>query len=448
MCIRIKWIYFLFLIWAICTDVFSDQQIDGQNLQLDSPNIAYLSKSDQLSICVYNSSISFVTDIRKINLKKGLNVVYIYNISPKLNIKSVGLKCSKRVLSYELLKRSSSQSSMFKSSIGNNIAFKNKFGVVVGVLKGLFFDKELNKKFAIINKENETYIIPVKDCISVFSTNISTKKDALKINIISDCDTDDVLTLSYITEDINWQPEYSICINDQMTSADIDIKGALINNTDWDMKDVDLTFDYSTPDTEKFTDYQVGSTISFVYPAKLSLKHSSSAIVPMNTIKDAKLNHNYYIKVSENPSGNMQLPVHNLLSFEMSNLNIKTNSNALLYLLNGNSKKFLGQQGTKSIEGLNETAFLVGTTGDISAHVRYVDTRNITDKISEVSIAITIKNNKDVSVNAYISTNVDGEYSILKESDNRVSPKSLLWNISIAANSKKELYYKMRVNKR
>ena len=450
MYIKAKNSWLILLACAMCLHRV-DAEITDQNKKTENDlGLSSLNtyKSDKLSICVYNNSITYVTDIRKIHLKKGINTIYVYNISPKLDIKSVTIKTVKQVLSYELLNRSSSQNSVFKTSVGSNVRFKNGKDKIVGVLKNIFFDKERNKQFAIINQENEAYIIPVEDCLSVFSTNISTKKDALKINIMSDTDIEEDIVLGYITQDITWQPEYSISMNNQMTTAVIDTKAALANNTEWDLKDVDLRLDYSTPEMNKLAEYKIDSSRSFVYPTKLSLKHSSSAVVPINTINNAKLTHNYYIKISENLSGNMPLAVHNLISFEMGNLNIKTNSNALLYLANGNEKRFLGQQGTKSIEGLNEVAFLVGVTNDISASVRYVDTRNITDKISEVSVAIVVKNNKPINVNAYISTSVNGEYNILKESDNRVSTKSLLWNVSIDANSTKELYYKLRISKK
>ena len=437
----------LLCIQQICAEDLNNRVVEPVE---KATNVVRAYDSNQLSVCVYNGSISFVTDVRKVQLKRGKNVVYVYNISPKLDIKSVDLNCSKCVLSYELLKRSSSYSGIFKSSVGNNISFKSGNDKITGVLKSVFNDKELNKKFAIVNRENETYIVPVEDCMSVFSTNISTKKDAIKISIVSEADADAELTLSYITRDISWQPEYSIRINNQMTNADIDIKGSLVNNTDWDMNNVDLTFDYSTPELDKLADHNIESKATFAYPSKLSLKHYSSAVIPINTINHAKLNHDYYIKISDRVAGNQPLVVHNLLSCESSVLNdyLRPNSNALLYLVNGRHKKVLGQQGTKSIDGLKEVAFLVGTTNDVTASIRYVDTRNITDKMSEISVAIEVKNNKPIDVNAYVSADVSGDYTLLKESDNRVNQKSLLWNILVPANSTKELYYKVRINKK
>lgn len=452
---------FLTLCSAFAEDKSNDEKPNEavqKEEQLKTNNRVASNASDDLNLSVYSSGIALVKDTRKIHLKKGVNIVDIRNVSPCLELSSVNLKkelsANKiNILSYEFIKRSLSTSDILNSAVGKHVSFidaaNNKNS---GILKRIFQDAESNSSFALIQSDNKVEFVPIKRCVAVHSTDVSPRINTLRTCIYSNDDSDESIELYYITTGINWKPEYSIEIQEELNSARMLINATLQNTIEWDIKGAYVTFDYSSPIIDKPYYQQNDDPIFYKYPEKLSLKQHSSAMVPINSTLDIELNHCYLVKVPDLKTENIKLRTYNLITLNDENISryIKSGNNAFVYLTNEKNKTFLGQQSAKFLNGLNnnDLSFSIGLSKDISASIKYVDIRNITEKISEISVLITIKNNTDLKSSVYIASEMSENYKILKENEKRVNSGLLLWNLILEPKATKELYYKVRVTKK
>ena len=417
-------------------------------------------KSKSLTVSVYNSNLALVKDVRAIHLKKGLNVVEIHNISPLLGLNSVSLKCAScecivRILSYELLKKSSSKSALLKSSLGKYIAYKNYADKdSSGILKDIFCDENSKEMTGLVQSSGKIEFVPLDKCYSVSSNNFAAKRNILRTYIYSDEELDEELEIYYMTTGIRWKPECSIELDNSLKNANIYVSGTLQNDIDWDINEANVIFDYSSPSIDQKTSEYNESKMSYNYPEKLTLRQSSSAVVAINSAINVDLHKSYLVKIPELKHGNTNLPVHNLVSIDDEAISqfVKNGSEALIYLTDQNSRKFLGLRNIKLMDGLNNggLSFSVRQCDDIQAVVRHIDVRNITDKISEISVAIKVKNNENSKSSVYVSCEMPQKHDcqVMKENISRVNQQSLLWNLVIEPNSSKELYYKIRISKK
>lgn len=433
---------------------------ESNNKHYVDDSITISEKSNTLVVSVYNGNLALVKDTRKLHLKKGLNVIEIHNISPLLELNSVSLKCSScectvKILSYEMLKKSSSKGALLKSSIGKTISYKNHLDKESsGILKDIFCDENSKEMIGLIQSSGKVEFVPLEKCYSIYATNITSKRNILRTYIYSEEELDEDLEIYYMTTGIKWKPECSIEVDSSLKNADIYVSGTLQNETDWNIEGANIIFDYSSPSiSQKMTELNE-SSMSYTYPEKLTLRQSSSAVVAINSAINIDLNRSYLVKIPEVKHGNSKLPVYNLVNVEDEAISqfVKNGSEALIYLTNDNNKKFLGLRNIKLMDGLNNggLSFAIGKCNDVEATVRYVDIKNITDKISETGVAVKIKNNGNSKSSVYVSCDIPqkNDCTVMKENINRVNQQSLLWNLVIEPNSSKEFYYKIRISKK
>ena len=423
-------------------------------------NIVTSYNSEELKVFVYSSELALVSDVRKLKLKSGQNIIEILNVSPNLEVKSVSISCNKcpcaaKVLSYEFISRAASKTDIFKSTIGKRISFINSVGSEsAGELVDIFVDENTKNDIAIIQNGSRTEFIEASKCISVFGAGQLGKRNVLRAHMCSSEDSEVELNISYLTKGVSWTPECSICVDQSMSVADISASGTLRNSTNWNIENAHVVFEYAAPSLSEQYEQHAESLLSFTYPERISLRHSSSAVVAISSISNINLNHSYLVKIPDIKNGGGSLPVYNLISIDDDKIGnfVKLNNSAFVYIKTDLGKKFLGQQNTKFMTGVNDRglSFSVGKTNDVTATVKHIEVRNITEKMYETSIAIRVNNHKDVAVSAFISSDrkLGEECQLQKESETRANPKILQWHMLLEPNSSRDLYYKIRITKK
>lgn len=457
-------LYTIFLVIYCFTESRSSEEcevvkIGESEKQSHSENSAVIesTKSEHLDICVYNSGISLIRDTRILHLKRGMNVVYIYDISPLLELSSVKLSCTEfthniNVLSYELIKKQSSKSELLKSSIGNHVFFLNNAkNECRGILNDVLFDTSTNSHTLVIYSGGRIMFIPSEDCRCTSLSQGIVRQNALKSHIYSEEDVNVTLELQYVTSGITWKPEYRLDIHENENTARISTNAMLKNSIDWDIKEANVIFGTSAPSLDANDHNGLYTSSNFKCPEVLSLKRGSSTVIAMDKCVSLPTSHGHMIVMPAKRHTDKKLKVGSVVTFDISHFDrvncIKSDDTMGVYATSRkDDQRFLGSQCLRGIIGDGEAAVCVGESGSVTASIAYFDVRNITSKICEMSISVRVTNNKAEKATVYVADKQNNA-RLIKESHKRITQDSLVWKLTVDGKTSLDLFYKLRIEK-
>lgn len=426
------------------------------------------SKSNaSVTLTCYKNGICLVRDVRYVPVVAGINKVNfpgIYRglIKDSLNFRSI--KQGKLViLDYKLNEQDTSRHNLFASAVGNTVYYRlDNQKIEKGKLIGL--SKEKNETFVTIETENKCFIIPISCCLAV-DNNICQRIASNSVDVTFESKTSDnsEIEISYLTKNIHWKHLCVIDVFEKLDRVDIFSKALLINESGYDLKNINVIFSTTSPNFEKI---QKETNVVFEKNHSSNLKalefsqnnlnapKGASLICMLKAAKEIKPKLEYIVKIpnfvfKESFSDAKNIAVGNLLIIENAkSLDLGKSlhdSEALIFKRTNEKVHFLGTQMISSLKKDDDMVFEIGTTSDIAAKIEQTDVRKLSEQQAEYAIRVHLKNYKKTEAMAVIIADVHSPWSIAKKHVDMRPGAKPSWYIKLKPEESKELHFRIRI---
>ncbi|MDR3179504.1 MAG: DUF4139 domain-containing protein [Holosporaceae bacterium] len=423
-----------------------------------SPDASREKNQKDISLVCYKSGISLVKDRRAIKTHSGLNEVTFQEIDPLVNMESINFRTPKkgkiRVANFVFHRKDLSRYNLFQRAIREEIFFQlaENGKIEKGTLLSL--SKENDFHHAIVKSDGKCIIVPLSSCVAVGENTLKRmEQNSLDLQFEVDEAEDIEIEISYLTPSIHWKHVCLVDVFEKMDRVDIISQALIENNTDYDLENVDIVFDTSTPDLNhdgKSSYIEPKSVLS--YKRKLSVKGNSNSMCVLKSAKEIKPAMEHIMRIpfdAINGSGSKEtnIPVKNLLVMEnMTALGIGTDfhdSEVWLFCRMQGERRFLGKRMLSSVTKGEDFIFEIGNATGIIGSVRLTDTRRLSEKNVENWVRVLVKNEKNTDVAVSIVVDVDGSWRVSRENLEMQKSDKPLWRLTLKPNETKELHFRM-----
>jgi hypothetical protein len=426
-----------------------------------SSSISYKNSGNVAIVC-YRSGICLVKDTRNVKIQSGINEIEFDNIFPGPICESINFRTPKKgritVLSYSIDKNDISREHLLSSAVGEDVFYLVKDDTKMSKGKLIGISKEKDANYAVISNGDKCFMIPTKECVAIDDNVLKNiRKNSLKLICQAEEQDDMDIQISYLTNILSWKHFCCIEVFQNLDRADIYSLAFVKNNSDQDLKNIDVIFDTSSPSMETSipaTQYlQVENQNTLSYQRNLSIDKRSQTMCVLRSAKSIKPTLEYIVKIplsaiDNSLSKEIELPVNNMLIINTKAAEIGTSfhdSDALIFCRNNGERNFLGRQILSSIKKDDDLVFEIGNAPDIVASVQQTDFKKISEKNVEYGVRVIIKNNKLTDSVTLVMVDTQFPWNVIKRNFELQKSEKPVWRLELQPNESKELHFRMRV---
>ncbi|MDR2782190.1 MAG: hypothetical protein LBB21_07140 [Holosporaceae bacterium] len=438
------------------------QRRQNEKKEIAPPNAASSSivkDRTSLSLVCYKNGVCQVKDVRAVTASPGMNRVVISDLYPGALEESLSFRTPKSekvsVISYEFCKKNMSREDYLLSTVGNEIFFRTdesaKFekGKLLNILKGE------EPHLAVIECDQRCFLVPIDRCVAVSGDKMQNfgNNDTLLLCFESPNSGNIDLEINYLILNINWKHVCIVNVFDQLNRVDIFSEALLKNNTDSDLENVNVTFDFFVPSIEINSDNALKNSSIDSYTHSVNMKKNSSSMCVLKEVKEQKPKLEYIVKIPEDIFHNdaaKEVSVGNLLIIENANkLGIGvdiTDSELLIFRQVSNERNFMGRYNLSSFIKNDALVLEIGAASDIIALAQQTDFRKLSEKQSECGVRVSLQNNKTTESAVTVVVDTNSSWKVTKKNFDMLNDSKPSWKISLKPNESRELHFRIRVN--
>lgn len=421
---------------------------------------------DPITLTCYKNGLCLVKEIRFIPVIAGINKTNFQGLFNGLIKESLNFRSLKRgkliVLDYKFNDIFPSKHNLYVSSVGDTVFFRlDHQKVEKGKL--LRVSKEKNGTFVVIEAENKCFVIPIACCIAIDNKICRRlENNSVDVTFESKIADNSEVEISYLTKNIHWEHLCIIDVGEKLDKVDIYSKALLINNSGYDLKNVNVIFNTTSPNFDRVLqtknvilepEHNVSKKHTYSQN-NLSIGKNESMVCMLKSAKEISPKLEYMVKIpsfvfEEAFSGAKNISVGNLLIIEdAKNLELGQDlqdTEALIFKREDEKMNFLGKQTLSSLKKNKDIVFEIGKTPDIEAKVEQTDVRKLSEQQSEFAVRVYLKNYKKTEVTANVVADIKSAWSIAKKRTDMRQTLEPSWCIKLKPEESKELHFRIKV---
>jgi len=443
-------------------------------LSLLISTVFYSSFSQQhrksVNVTVYNNDLGVVKDTRDVELKSGISELRIVDVAERIDPTSVHIKLDGKVLEqnfqYDLV-------SMFKilfKYVDKKIQLTSKDGKFIeGTLLSIN-----NNQFVLQKEDGGLLMLPKLDdfqiAVGALPEGLITKP-ALVWKVDSKKDGKQETEISYQTAGMTWHAEYVAVLNKDDSKMDLNSWVSIENRSgatypEAKLKlvagDVNMVDDYNIRGgrgkgvmlkAEVMSDRQFEEKSFFEYhiynlqrPATIA--NNEVKQISLFEASNISIKKKFLLQTSSYNQEKMKVAV--VVEFENKDANNlgmpMPKGKVRLYKSDGQSIEFIGEDMIDHTPKNEKLKLKVGDAFDVVAEQKMEDEKRISDRVSEMTYSVTIKNRKtddiEVEVLRYLGTGWDILKSNIKWE--KKAAQNVIFKVPVKAGEEVELNYKVR----
>lgn len=420
-----------------------------------------------LNVTVYNDNLGVIRDIRKIDISKGQSKISITNVAENIDPTSVHIKIDGTVLEQNYQYDLVSMNKILQKYIDNEISlFKdNEFikGTLLSVGNNNIVLKNSNGGLIMLPKF-EDYRVSVEELPDGLIT-----RPTLVWDVMANKSGTQEVELSYQTGGMKWHAEYVAVLNENDTKADINAwvsvenrSGAKYENAKLKLVAGDVNRVYQNQYRDRdvmyaakiasYEDRQFEEKAFFEYhiynlQREATISNNEIKQISLFDAKDVAVNKKYNLVIN-NYDGEKKISVvveidnsnKNNLGIPMPKGTVRVNKS------DGNSIEFIGEDFIDHTPKDETVKLKIGDAFDIVANIQHIDHKRISDRISEDSYEILIKNKKDEDITVNVERYMGLNWEILNENfkHKKVNASKVEYNVPVKKNAESTLKIKIR----
>lgn len=440
------------------------------------------------SISIYNDNLAYVKDTRNIRLKKGNTSVAFVGVAKRMKpetamIKSDGVTVLEQNYDYNTITPYSVMEEFVgkkvKTVINNPLSGKDVFSeaILLDNKNGpiLQFDYGIETNF------------PGRVIVPNIPTNLR-KKPTLVASLQNEEFAQKNVELSYLTNGITWKADYvanvkgkdklaltsfvtinntsGIDYNDvsvQLISGSVNQVQSVMPVRPMMMRQKAVMENAVMVDAATGGAYMEQGTVGeyhiYNVPDKTTIKDNQTKQVKLFYYDDVKydveyrftspLNVSYYSGLEEFKKDN-PATIYKIKNEKESNLGIPVPKGIIRFYENDKAGKsqFVGESNINQLAINEETELQLGSAADIFATGKVEKSTDVSDKLKDLDIKITIKNSKDEDTKVVFEQNVYNASLISENFKSTEKSRNVLrWELDIKKSGTVDLEFKVRVRK-
>lgn len=421
-----------------------------------------LSYSQQTAITIYNNNFAVINETRKVNFQKGLNTIKISDIPSQIIPTSVNIKLNGTVLEQNYQYDLVSMMSLLNRFIDKEITIVGDNKSFTGKLLSTSSNElviQTNEKIISLPNIND-YRIELQNLKEELIT-----KPTLVWQVLTNSSGNQDIKLSYMANLINWHAEYVGVLDEDEKSMSFNSWVSIQNNSggiyreaklklvagDVKLAQEDYGFDREKVMTraiqieepefkqEEFFEYHIYELNNPTTIANDEIKQISLFNIP-----SVKINKKY---IYQGSSGGKVGVFVEFMNTKENNLGLPIPKGKIkLFKQRGEANEFIGEQFIDHTTTGEKIRINTGNAFDIVVEDKILETVRISDKLSENSYSIKIKNRKKEDISVEVHRSLWGDWQIVQNNFDykRENAYKVVFTIPIKSMSETELKFKVR----
>lgn len=423
--------------------------------------------SQKTSITIYNNYFGVVNELRTVQLQKGINTLKITDIPSQIIPTSVNIILNGSVLEqnyqYDLVSMNSLLNRFIDKDItiiGDNKSFSGKL-------------LSTNGNEIVLQTNDKILTIPNINDYRIELQNLSeglVTKPTLVWQVMSNTNGNQDIKLSYMTSSINWHAEYVGVLDKDEKSMSFSSWVSIQNNSGGTYRDATLKL--IAGDVKLAEEDLRGYADAIMYQADMKSAEpefkqeeffeyhiyelNNPTTIANNEIKQISLFNLPSIKVEKKYIYSNSYPsnTNGKVAVFIEFMNTKENNLGLpipkgkvkMFKQRGNASEFVGEQFIDHTTTGEKIRINTGNAFDIVVEDKTLQSDRISDKVSENTYSIKIKNRKKDDIVVEVIRSLWGDWQILQNNFDysKENANTVIFKIPIKSLSESELKFKVR----
>ncbi|MFA7325026.1 MAG: DUF4139 domain-containing protein [Candidatus Kapaibacterium sp.] len=423
------------------------------------------------SVTIYNNDLGVVNELRPLDLKEGINEVFINDVPSEIVPSSVRINLDATVIEQNYRYDLANSYSLMQHFIDKKITLvgeKTFVGTLISASSNSVVIKNENGGLTIL-PSLEGYNIS----LDYMPENLITKP-TLVWKVKSNSAGKKDVGITYQTSGMSWKAEYVATLNKDDNRLDLNAWVNITNKSGGSFKnakvkliagDISRAEGYMTPEENaryreivlsSYSPPPIESVIekSFFEYHMYELINKSDIL--QNEDKQIGLFNASDIKVQKkfiyNTNGSNLENRKPSVSVEFKNA--KDNNLGMplpkgivrIYKNDGEAVELIGEDNLDHTPKNEEVELKIGEAFDITIDEKVVSSTKITDKVQEIEYEVTIHNSKVESVSVEVNRNLRGNWTVLEKNVDyeKENANKITFKVDVAKEKKKTLTYKVR----
>jgi hypothetical protein len=436
--------------------------------------LASMALADDVAITVYNQNLALVKEGRSLDFQKGVNKMDLTDVAAFIDPTSVHFKLKSGGDNIQLLEQNYqydlvSSEKILQKYLGNDIDVIMKNG---DVLKGRYLSS--SSGYLVLQlPEGAIRLINDKEMLSVTAPKLPEGLivvPTLQWLLSSDVSGKRDVEVSYLTSNINWHAEYVALLDATDTKLQLSGWVSLDNKSGKTYRDAKLKLvagDINRVQPPQQPMYAKGARMDMMamsdqgFAEKTFFEYHMYTLGRPSTIADNETKQVSLFEPATTPikklyrytvaDGSKDVSV--VVKFKNSEANsmgmpLPAGKIRLTKLDTDGSEEFLGEDQIDHTPKDEEVEIKVGNAFDVVGETNTVDSKRISDHVSEFTIEVKLRNHKKEDVTVGALYNSWGDWQVLESNFTYVkkNARQIEFTVPVVKDGESVLRFRMRLN--
>lgn len=427
-------------------------------------NIAY---SQKTSITIYNNDFGVVNETRKVQFQKGLNTIKITDIPSQIIPTSINIKLNGTILEQNYQYDLVSMSSLLNRFIDKEITIVSDNKSFTGKLLST------NSNEIVLQTNDKILTLPNINDYRIELQNLKEElitKPTLVWQVLTNNSGNQDINLSYMTNSINWHAEYVGVLDKDEKTMSFNSWVSIQNNSGGTFRDATLKLiagdvklaqeeirgygdaimyraEMKTAEPEfkqeEFFEYHIYELNNPTTIANNEIKQISLFNIPSVKVDKKYIYSNSY---PSNTNGKVAVFIE-FMNTKENNLGMPIPKGKVkMFKQRGDANEFVGEQFIDHTTTGEKIRINTGNAFDVVVEDKTLQSERISDKVSENTYSIKIKNRKKEDITVEVIRSMWGDWQILQNNFDyqRENANQIIFKIPVKSLSESELKFKVR----
>lgn len=423
--------------------------------------------SQKTSITIYNNDFGVVNETRKLQLQKGLNTIKITDIPSQIIPTSVNIILNGSVLEQNYQYDLVSMNSLLNRFIDKEITIVSEKNSFTGKLLSS------NGNEIVLQTSDKILTLPNINDYRIELQNLKDElitKPTLVWQVMSNTSSNQDVNLSYMTNSMNWHAEYVGVLDKDEKSMSFNSWVSIQNNSGGSYRNATLKL---VAGDVKFVQEEIrGYADANMYRAEVKVAEpefkqeeffeyhiyelNNPTTIANNEIKQISLFNLPSVKVEKKYIYSNSYPYNTdgKVAVFIEFMNTKDNNLGLpipkgkvkIFKQRGEANEFVGEQLIDHTTTGEKIRINTGNAFDIVVENKTMQSERISDRVSENTYSIKIKNRKKEDIVIEVIRSLWGDWQILQNNYDfqRENNSQVVFKIPVKSLSESELIFKVR----
>jgi hypothetical protein len=431
--------------------------------------LAYAQERKDVAVTIYNSNLGVVKEVRGLDLKSGLNDVFIKDVPSLINPSSVKINLDGTVLEQNYRYDLANSNTLMQHFIDKKIKLMGE-----KLIEGTLVSATSNS-VVIKREDGGLTILPSLEGYNIsldyMPENLLTKPTLVwKVKATKTGKQD--AGISYQTGGMSWKAEYVATLNKDDNKLDLNAWVNLSNNSGGSFKNAKIKL--IAGDINRANAY---GQENMEYP---TARYKDMAMATSDLVTE-KAFFEYHIYELANRTDLLQNEDKQVGLFNTSGIDVEkkftyssngsnmenqkpyvsiefknSTDNKLgmplpkgivrIYKNDGEAIELVGEDNLEHTPKNEDVNLKIGEAFDITIDEKVLSSTKITDKVREIEYEVTVHNSKEEPVTVEINRNLWGNWSVIEQSQDfeKENANKITFKVAVGKEQKKTLTYKVR----